>query len=77
MPFKHHTKEFKDDAIMYWDMNFALEKEDRMTQVDCAEWIGNILGQSVSTRSIIGWINKRHYAEGKQGVLRGGYRVKN
>jgi len=77
MPFKHHTQEFKNDAIMYWNINFDAPKKDRMTQKECVELIGTILGQSVSSRSIIGWINERHYKEGKKGVTRGGYGVKN
>ena len=71
--FKHHSQEFKDEAIMYWNINQELPKKERMTQKECVEWIGNVMGQTVSIRTVLGWINKRHYAEGKKGVIRGAY----
>ena len=72
MPFQHHNQEFKDDAIFIWEINSSVTKEERLTQKECAKIIGQILGQSVSVRTIIGWINNRHYENNKQGKRRGG-----
>ena len=74
MPFKHHNQEFKDDAIFLWEMNETIPKGERLTQIECAKNISNILGQSVSVRTIFGWKNDRHYENNKKGKKRGGYK---
>lgn len=57
MPYKKHTKTFKDNAIMLWDLNLALSKCERMTQRKCAEFISNELGSNVTYTTIKNWIN--------------------
>jgi hypothetical protein len=75
MPYKHHSQEYKDDAIMYWLGNEETDKKERLNQKECAEMIGELLGQSVSVRTISGWVNNRHYKDGKKGVKRGAYNL--
>ena len=74
MPFQHHNQQFKDDAIFIWELNRSVPKKERLTQKECAIIISQILGQSVSVRTIVGWINGRHYENNKKGKRRGAYK---
>jgi hypothetical protein len=73
---KFHTKEYKDDALALWDLNLDLPKGEKLTQVNCAAWISQTLGMTVSAKTICGWKRGVCYVEGKKGVLRGEYKAK-
>ena len=71
MLYKHHNKEFKDDAILYWELCMV----EGMTHKRSAEFISEMLGQSVSETTIVRWLNNTNYEEGKKGVKRRPYKV--
>ena len=71
-----HTKEFKDEAMMIWNLNFDLPKKKRLTQLDCAAHISQKLKKYVSPASIREWKNNYYYEDAKKGVERGSYKTK-